>query len=72
MVFFIEIIETIGSLNELINTKTVASFLEQDDEVKMQKVMGKLGAAALFWIKYINIIETLYQLQLAVYSNNSL
>ena len=72
MVFFIEIIETIGSLNELINTKTVASFLEQYDKVKMQKVKGKLGAAALFWLKYINIIETLYQLQLAVYSNNSL
>ena len=37
----IEIIDTIGSLDELINTKTVASFGEKYHEIKMQELKGK-------------------------------
>ena len=68
----IETIDNIGNLHELINTKIVASFFEKNHEVKMQKFKGKLGVTAQFWLKYINMIETLYQLQFAVYTNNLL
>ena len=68
----IETIDTIGSLDEFITTKTVAFFLEKYHEVKMQNLKGNLGAATLVWLKYINIIVNLNQLQYAVYANNSL
>ena len=38
----------------------------------MQELKGKLGATAQFWLKYINMVETLYQLQFVVYKNNFL
>ena len=65
-------IETIDSLDELITTKTVASFLEKYYKVKMQELWGNLGVATLFWLKYIDTIVNLYQLQYAVYANKSL
>ena len=38
----------------------------------MQNSKGYLGVAVLFWLKYIDIIVNLYQLQFGVYVNNSL
>lgn len=65
-----EKMNTIGSLEELINAKIVFSFLDKYHVVKMQELKEKLGAVVLFWLKYINLIETLYQLQFLVYTNN--
>lgn len=52
-----EKINTIGSLEELINAKIVFSFLDKYHEVKMQELKGKLGAVILFWLKYINLVK---------------
>ena len=38
----------------------------------MQNSKGYLGVAVVFWLKYIDIIVNLYQLQFGVYVNNSL
>lgn len=65
-----EKMNTIGSLEELINAKIVFSFLDKYHVVKMQELKEKLGAVVLVWLKYINLIETLYQLQFLVYTNN--
>lgn len=65
-----EKMNTIGSSEELINAKIVFSFLDKYHVVKMQELKEKLGAVVLVWLKYINLIETLYQLQFLVYTNN--
>ena len=48
--------------------EVVASFLEKYSKVKLQELKEKLGGSQ-FWVKYIYMIETLYELQFAIYSN---
>ena len=48
--------------------EVVASFLEKYNKVKLQELKEKLGVSQ-FWVKYIYMIETIYQLQFAIYSN---
>ena len=58
----VEIVDTVESLNQISNVEVVTSFLEKHQKVKLQGLKGEL--------KYIYMIETLYHLQFAIYTNN--
>lgn len=62
--------EAIESFNQISNTEVVASLLGKYHESKLQGLQGQLSVTAQFWLKYIDIIKALYQLQLSIYRIN--
>ena len=69
MIADIERVDTEESLIQISNIEVVASFSEKYSEVKLQVLKEELRVTAHFWLKYIDMIETLYQLQFAIYTN---
>lgn len=62
--------EAMKSFNKISNREVVASFLGKYHESKLQGLQGQLSVIVQFWLKYIDIIKTLYQLQLSIYRIN--